>query len=100
MYLVVSSNSGKQIDSECINMADLICCRCEAATTLLICSRQEGLFKHSAYTFKRRILIQVLPPPNTYTKSANGCIHEQTTKEFGKMNTCISRFGRRKYLNE
>ena len=31
-------------------------------------------------------------------------MYEQTTKEFGKMNTCISKFGirigRRKYLNE
>ena len=27
-----------------------------------------------AYTSKRRILIQVLPPPNVYTKSANACI--------------------------
>ena len=28
-----------------------------------------------AYTCKRRILIQVLPPPNLYTKSANACTH-------------------------
>ncbi len=46
-----------------------------------------------AYTSKRRILIEVLPVPNVYTKSANACIH-----------TCIRRFGihigRRKYLNE
>ena len=28
-----------------------------------------------AYTCKSRILIQVLPPPNAYTKSANECIH-------------------------
>ena len=71
-----------------------------------------------AYTCNRRILIQVLPPPNVYTKSANACIpslcqilcnkdaymHEQTTKGFGKINTCIRIFGihigRRKYLNE
>ncbi len=49
-----------------------------------------------AYTSKRRILIQVLPVPNAYTKSANACI--------GKMNICITRFGirigDRKYLNE
>ena len=100
-----------------------------------------------AYTFKRRILIEVLLVPNGYTKFANACInyaqilllfahayihfawelqldtqcvylihalrsncneyaymHEQTTKEFGKMNICITRFGihigDRKYLNE
>ncbi len=28
-----------------------------------------------AYTSKRRILIEVLPVPNAYTKSANACIH-------------------------
>ncbi len=68
-----------------------------------------------AYTSKRRILIEVPPVPNAYTKSANACIHyakffcyaymhEQTTKGFGKMNICITRFGirigDRKYLNE
>ena len=28
-----------------------------------------------AYTSKRRILIEVFPVPNAYTKSANACIH-------------------------
>ncbi len=68
-----------------------------------------------AYTYKMRILIQVLPVPNASTKSANACIHyaksfcyllmhEERIKEFGKMNICITRFGirtgDRKYLNE
>ena len=29
-----------------------------------------------AYTSKRRILIQGLPPPNAYTKSANGQVQK------------------------
>ncbi len=101
-----------------------------------------------AYTYKSHILIQVIPPPYAYIKSANARIHyaksfcyllmhtlmhfvrelpldtqcvylvyafrpdcnkdaymhEQTTKGFGKMNICISRFdiciGRRKYPDE
>ncbi len=44
-----------------------------------------SVLKAQAYTVKRRILIQVLPLPNAYTKSANACI------QFA--NTCISRFG-------
>ncbi len=51
-----------------------------------------------AYTSKRRILIQVLPVPNAYTKSGDA------TKGVGKMNICMGRFGipigDRKYLNE
>ncbi len=49
-----------------------------------------------AYTSKRRILNQVLPVPNVYTKSAHAYIH------FAHI--CITRFGirigDRKYLNE
>ena len=68
------------------------------------------------------ILIRVIPPSNVYTKSEldtqcaylvyalrsnfnkDAYMHEQTTKGFGKMNICITRFskniGWRKFLNE
>ena len=46
---------------------------------LVYCVRTDsgglGQHKSQAYTSKRRILIQVFPPPNEYTKSANACIH-------------------------
>ncbi len=33
-----------------------------------------------AYTSKRRILIEVLPVPNAYTKSADACIQKNLAK--------------------
>ncbi len=63
-----------------------------------------------AYTSKRLILIQVLPPPNVYTKSANACTVNLQMIACVKIyhlqvySACISRFGirigRRKYLNQ
>ncbi len=88
-------------------------------------SKQVG-FRIQIWAY-RALLIQVLPVPNAYTKSSDACIHyaksfcylvyalrsncnkdaymhEQTSKGFGKMNICITRFGirigYRKYLNE
>ncbi len=82
------------------------------------------MHESQAYTSKRRILIEVLPVPNAYRVLPNlvmyifilpnppfvvcSCMyaymHEQITKGFGIMNTCISRFGirigDRKYPNE
>ncbi len=40
-----------------------------------MCIRWSCNNKPQAYTSKRRTLIQVLPVPNAYTKSANACIH-------------------------
>ncbi len=43
-------------------------------------------------------------PPLREGPNKDAYMHEQTTKEFGKMNICITRFGirigDRKYLNE
>ncbi len=48
---------------------------------IAILKRGRWKLEPQAYTRKRCILIQVLPPPNAYTKSANACI--------GKMNAHI-----------
>ncbi len=42
-----------------------------------------------AYTCKRRILIEVLPAPNAYTKSANACIHYAKSICYLLMHICI-----------
>ena len=50
---------------------------------------QNVLMTTQAYTAKRRILIEVLPVPNAYTKFANACIHYAKSFCYLLMHICI-----------